>query len=194
MATYHGVKFKTIFKAHIQPSFDQIEELIGWCNIFAEYELAPTYPGGSFGNLSVMTDNGMLLTSSGVDLGGKLTIADFVLVHDCNLDTFEMTATGIKEPSSETPVHFSLYKKRPEIRAIFHGHHQKMLDFSKYLDLDETSNEQPYGTPELVNEVLCLSSKNFILMKNHGFLSLAPSMQVAGEKTLEILSKINQMV
>ena len=188
---YHGVKFRTQFlQGNVQ--FQNINELIEWCNIFAKHELAPTHPEGSYGNLSVRFDGGMLITATSVDLGAKLSAQNFVYVSECNYEDFLVTATGAKAPSSETPIHWALYNARPEIQAIFHGHDQSILDAADTINIPVTSQEQEYGSLELVKEVLALKQHNFFVMRNHGFISLGKTMNEAGNLALDVLQRLKK--
>jgi len=188
---YHGVKFKTTFLNEIVPISPHINELINWCNMFAQNELAPSHPEGTYGNLSIRLNNGILFTATSLDLGKSLQNTDFVFVHDCNFETYEITVSGNRAPSSETPIHWSLYQLRPDINAIFHGHQDELLKYAKDLNIPETANEQEYGSPALVAEVKKMAHHNFFNMKNHGFISMGESMEIAGNLALANLKKIN---
>lgn len=70
----------------------------------------------SGGNLSLKDENGDIwITPAGVDKG-SLTREDIVRVNSDN------TINGIHQPSSELAFHKSIYKKRPDIKAIIHAH------------------------------------------------------------------------
>ena len=54
----------------------------------------------------------------------------------------------------------------------------------------ETEKEEEYGTVALVQGVLdVLGENNFLIMKNHGFISLGKTMQEAGELSLKMLER-----
>ena len=190
---YHGVKFGTKFEHETFQNIAQMDELKSWCNIFAKNGLAPSHPSGTFGNLSIRYGNAIIITATSLDLGKSLYHSDFVLVQDCNFESFEIIVSGNKPPSSETPVHWSLYQLRPDINAIFHGHHDKLLKYTDILNIPETDTEQPYGSLALVEEVNKLSSHNFFNMINHGFISMGKTTQDAGNLALKYLLKLNQM-
>ena len=189
---YHGVKFKTSFIGESYPMSSHLEELSMWCNLFAERGLAPTHPEGTYGNLSVRFEDGIIITATSLNLGKKLVNSDFIFVQACNFKTYEISVYGKRAPSSETPIHWALYQMRPDINAIFHGHHESLLHLAGILQIPETEEEQPYGSPALVNEVKKLASKNFFNMKNHGFISMGISMQKAGDLALEQLEKLSK--
>ena len=187
---YSGVKFKIILKDAELPVDSRIEELRYWCKIFHKKKLAPPYQGGSYGNLSFRLKSGenkFIITGTCIGLKEDLTDDCFVKVTNCDIPKVLIFAEGKRYPSSESMLHFSIYNQRPDVNAIFHGHCKEILQSAKILGIPETENEESYGTIELVNSVLKITDKNnFICIKNHGFISLANSMNEAGEKSLEI--------
>lgn len=54
-----------------------------------------------------------------------------------------------------------------------------------------TAREQPYGTTELVSEILsALDGHRFVVMRNHGFVSFGTTMKEAGREAEEILRRV----
>lgn len=192
--TYQGVKFKTVFENKLAPSDTRIEDLKYWCRIFHEKNLAPPYPGGSFGNLSfrIRNDtNNFIITGSRIGLKNSLTNDSFVEVVNCDFENKIIYVNGTREPSSESMLHFAIYKSHPEINAIFHGHCAELLENSSKLEIPTTSKEESYGTMELVNSVLEIIDKNdMVMMKKHGFIALGTTMEEAGEIVLTYLERI----
>jgi S-methyl-5-thioribose-1-phosphate isomerase len=191
---YQGVKFKTIFENKLAPSDTRIEDLKYWCRIFHEKNLAPPYPDGSFGNLSFRIkkgENRFIITGSRIGLKSSLTNDSFVEVANCDFENKIIYVNGTREPSSESMLHFAIYKARPEINSIFHGHCVELLENASKLKIPTTSKEESYGTIELINSVLEIINKNnIIMMKNHGFIAMGKTMKEAGEITLKYLEKI----
>ena len=175
---YAGVKFKTIFLEKKEITDKRIDQLILWSRKLAELGLSPKYENGSAGNLSFRTEKGFVITGSRTDLS-KIKESDFVEVFECDTNKKELYAIGLKEPSSESFLHFSIYKKRKDINVIFHVHDDVVLKSS---NLIITAKEQPYGSLELVNEVLkVLDNNDYILMKNHGSLALGKTIEETGK-------------
>lgn len=86
------------------------------------YEKGMTTTSG--GNLSIMDDDGNIwITPAGVDKGG-LTRKDIVCIHE------DGTIDGIHRPSSEFPFHQSVYRRRPDIKAVLHAHPPALVAFS----------------------------------------------------------------
>ena len=71
---------------------------------------------GTWGNLSIRTDDGfMVITPSGADYE-TLTPKDLAVV---NLKTGEQEGG---KPSSEKPLHWAVYMDRPNAGAVIHTH------------------------------------------------------------------------
>ena len=78
----------------------------------------------SGGNLSIMDSDGNIwITPAGVDKG-TLTRRDIVCVHP------DGTCEGPHKPSSELPFHASVYKMRPDLKAVLHAHPPALVAFS----------------------------------------------------------------
>ncbi len=200
MEQYQGVKFKVQFIEEKILDFPIQNELITWGKRLSEMGCIPTYPHpedphiiSSAGNLSARIGNRFIITAAGSNLG-KLTNDDFVEILKVDIYSKTITANGIKEPSSETMLHNSIYQKRHDVQVIFHGHHKEMLGQCEKLGLKSTKRWYPYGTLELmesVSEVLGKNS-NIIIMKDHGFLSFGKTCQQAGNLVIQVLSKIKK--
>ncbi len=183
---YTGPKFKTILEKNNTPYDEKIKELMFWCREFDKLNLAPLNETCSSGNLSFRSDNGFIITAAGKDMS-KITVNDLVKVKKCNINRNEVEAVGITEPSSESFLHWFIYQNRKDINAIFHGHSRVILEKADKMNLIKTKRERPYGSIELAKEVLrVLDKNNYIVMTNHGFLSLGRTMKEAGELAIKI--------
>ncbi len=191
--TYQGVKFRIEIVRKEFPKDSMIEELKKWCREFHVHNFAPPYKGGSYGNLSFRLEDGkdsFIITGSRVGLKDQLSDDCFVKVSSVDLKKKIVYAYGMREPSSESMLHFAIYQARKDVGAIFHGHCQKILSNANKLKILETTKEEPYGTIELVQRVSeILDQESFVIMKNHGFVSLGRTMKDAGELTLQMLRK-----
>jgi len=87
----------------------------------------------SGGNLSIMDNDGNIwITPASIDKG-SLTRHDIVCVKP------DGEIVGNHKPSSELPFHESVYKMRPDLRAVLHAHPPALVAFSiarKLPDLD----------------------------------------------------------
>ncbi|MBU0630514.1 MAG: class II aldolase/adducin family protein [Candidatus Margulisbacteria bacterium] len=183
-------KFTTEFLDRQVPGDPRIDELKKWCDQFTQSGLMPSYEGGVYGNLSfrLKPENRFIITSSGM----KETSAaeSFVKVDRVDLEQKIVYAAGQREPSSESMFHYLIYQKRPEVNAVFHGHCQKLLDNQARLGLVSTEWEKPYGTMELADQIMTVLGKNdFLIIKNHGFISLGKNMAAAGDLALKTMAR-----
>lgn len=183
---YQGVKFRTEVIGREVPQSPRIKELKYWCRKFSSQGFAPVYEGGSYGNLSFRLQESkdqFIITASGIDLGEELSDDCFVKVEDCDLKKGVVYASGEREPSSESILHFVIYHERKDVNVIFHGHSKNILEQANELGIPQTSKEEPCGPNELVRRVFLeiLDDKAFLIMKNHGFISLGRTMREAGE-------------
>ncbi|MEA2035940.1 MAG: class II aldolase/adducin family protein [Nanoarchaeota archaeon] len=189
---YCGVKFRTIFRNKTVPKDKRVSQLIHWCNEFNRMGFTPGSQG-SAGNLSFRTDKGFIISCSRADFS-DVSESDFVEVVGIDIDLKVVQVDGVKGPSSESFMHGRIYSKRKDVNAVFHGHSDDFLKWKEELDLPITKKEEPAGTIELMNEVVkVLGTNNFILIKNHGFLSLSDSMDCAGNITMEKFSQLRKI-
>jgi ribulose-5-phosphate 4-epimerase/fuculose-1-phosphate aldolase len=181
---YSGVKFKTVMKGTSPPVDARIEELRSWCKAFHEQGLAPEYPGGSYGNLSFRISDGsnsFIITGTCIGMKGDLNDDCFVTVEECDFENRVIYANGTRLPSSESMMHYAVYKQRPDIRAIFHGHSPEILKLAEERNLPITPEEHPYGSLELAHAVAALAaSEDFFIIRNHGFVALGEDLVDAG--------------
>ena len=191
--TYCGIKFRTIFNKKAIPNDPNIPELVGWCRQFNASGFTPKYDGGSCGNLSFRSDNGFIVSCSQADFS-VVDENDFVELLQVDLIKKEVLVNGKKEPSAESFMHNEIYKRRKDINAIFHGHSNEFLTFGQKLNLPMTKKEYPGGSIELMKEVAkILDNNNFILLKNHGFLSLGDSMGTAGNLAVKRYTQLQRV-
>ena len=187
------VKFRTEIIGKEIPQDPRIGELKYWCGEFHRFNLAPLYKGGSLGNLSFRLKSGedpFIITGSRIDLQGELLDDYFMTVHSCNLKEGIVYASGTKEPSSESRLHFAIYNQRKDVNAVFHGHSREILSRSDKLMIPITNEKASYGSMELVQSVLeILDDKFFLVIKGHGFISLGKTMKEAGELALQMYKR-----
>ena len=190
------VKFRVEFLSRDVPDDERVGQLRQWCVRFDQSGLTPPFEGvgRSLGNLSFRlrpNDPAFVITASTLMSKQDLTPADFVTVFRCDLERRTVYAAGARDPSSESLMHFEIYNRRPDVAAIFHGHDKQITARAALLDLPETEEFRPPGTPELLAQVMAiLDEEPFLVMKNHGFLSLGPTMDEAGNQALQIREKL----
>ena len=178
---YVGTKFRTIFARREAPRDVPPAELVTWCHRWAALGLG----GDTAGNLSCRTAEGFLINRTAGDLGA-ITPGEFVEVLAADIGGRVVTVAGRFEPSSESLLHAGIYAARHEVNAICHGHCAPLLAAAERLGLPATAREQPYGTPELVSEVLAVLGQNpLVIMRGHGFVTLGRTMDEAAQFALE---------
>jgi len=159
------------------------EELIKYGTIAGKKGYTP----GISGNISARMDDKIIITSSG-SANGFLSEEDFSII-DLEGNFIE----GNPKPSSERFLHVEYYKKRPEIKSVFHMHSPYLTAFAaagKALD-EKVSPEIIYcfkeipiaqyaipGSKDLVDKTsLFFKDYDIVLMQNHG--------AVTGAKTIK---------
>ncbi|MEM0139805.1 MAG: class II aldolase/adducin family protein [Ferroplasma sp.] len=158
---------------------------------------------GSWGNISMRADDGaVIITPSGTDYD-KASEEDMV-VTDINGNIID----GKLKPSSERLMHYAIYKKREDIKAIVHTHsvYSSVLsvinlpvpaiteDTAMLLGREVNVSEYALtGTQELADRVVSgLGKNNATIMKNHGAVSVGPDMKraITASQVLEKSAKI----
>ncbi len=141
------------------------------------------YKGGltttSGGNLSILDDDGDIwITPSGIDKG-TLTRSDMCRVKP------DGTVLGPHKPSVELPFHATVYKRRPDLRAVLHAHPPALVAFSVARVLPDTRlvanawrtlgsiTMAPYALPgsqTLGDNIAAKFEEGFdiVVMENHG--------------------------
>jgi L-fuculose-phosphate aldolase len=157
----------------------------------------------SGGNLSILGENGEIwITPTGVDKG-TLTRGDVCMV------TPDGTVTGPHKPSVELPFHTTVYKRRPDLRAVLHAHPPAIVAFSVARVLPDTRlvanayrtlgtiTMAPYAVPgsQLLGDGIAAEfEKGFdiVFMENHGVVIGADSLFNAFMKleTLEATARL----
>ncbi len=193
---YQGLKYKVIMLGDQCPDHPLIPELIHWCGRFHDSGLAPAYPGGSYGNLSFRIKAGeepFIITGTCIGLKDDLCSDHLVRVERADLQANTVYACGSRMPSSESMMHWAVYRERPEIMAVFHGHSPEILRHHSLLGLAVSGQEWPYGSTELAGCMAGLArSHDFFIAREHGFISLGKDMEQAGQMAFEILSKAQE--
>jgi L-fuculose-phosphate aldolase len=157
------------------------EQLVMMLDRIYHYGMTTT----SGGNLSMLDSNGDIwITPSGIDKG-SLTGSDIVRVKP------DGTIIGKHQPSCELPFHRSIYRNRPDIKAIVHAHPPALVSFSMVRKIPRTKllpeldsicgavKMAEYGLPgstDLGNKISAVfkSGVNIVMLENHGVV-------VAGE-------------
>lgn len=178
------IKFRNIFSNRKIIKNKRICKLTEWCKKFNKMGFT-SEKNRSAGNLSFRTNNGFIISCSKSNFS-NITPKEFTEVINVDIDKNVAYTRGLKEPSSESFMHSAIYNKRREINAIFHGHCDNFIKFGEKFNIKTTLTERPAGSLELMQEVIKVLDKHyFLLIKNHGFLSLGRSMDGAGNLAIK---------
>jgi ribulose-5-phosphate 4-epimerase/fuculose-1-phosphate aldolase len=202
---YVGVKFSASMRGAPPASVAadaRARELCNWSLRFHDFGLRPDYrkPDGgaaSAGNLSFRLRAGepaFVITPAGTPAVG-LAPSELVLVDrvdEARRVVYARGAAGF-EPSSEAIMHSAVYAARRDVAAVFHGHSDEIVKRAGELGLAVTPSFHDYGTLELAREaVATLGKRGFVVLKEHGFLSVGASLREAGEQALRVREQAMQ--
>ena len=147
------------------------------------------------GNVSIRLDERVAITPTGCAYG-TLTAADVVVV-----DLERNVIDGDLLPSSETPLHLSVYAAKPDARAIVHTHSVHATAVStlvrelpaihyQIVTLGGPVPVAPYrtfGTPELADVVTqAMQDRSAVLMQNHGATTIGATVDQALARTITL--------
>lgn len=143
------------------------------------------------GNISMRFEDRYLITPSQVD---KETLSADMIVEIDEAGNVLNPECGTKA-SSEYKMHIQAYKVRPDVMAVIHDHSAyatayavagqpiRTRGFAEMLEFFQEVPVVPYGTPG-TPEIAAgfeqyLPEYNAVLLENHGFLAVAPNLQLA---------------
>ncbi len=150
---------------------------------------------GKSGNVSARTDDGFLVTPTGLAYDATQP-ADVVAM------TQDGTARGPRPPSSEWRFHRDIYTARGEVRAIVHAHSpfatslaclrrdippfHYMIAIAGGKDI-RCAAYATFGTQELSDHALrALEGRNACLLANHGMIAVGASLAAALALAVEV--------
>jgi len=188
------IRFNSIFVSYHVPRDPRIKELRKWCGKFQKYGLTPEFEGHHTGNLSFRSKEGFTITSSGMKNRKNLPDESFVCIKDYDTKTNTFYVEGNQTPSSESLMHHLIYITCKEINSVFHGHNDLIVAKAKKMGLSVTKKEYESGTVDLAKEVLnVLGDNKFVVLKNHGFVSVGKTMNEAGSFSLSTLRRSKEV-
>jgi L-fuculose-phosphate aldolase len=145
----------------------------------------------TWGNVSarVLEPKFIVITPSGL-CKGLLNSSDMV-----TMDLDGKIVDGIRKPSSETPMHLAIYRKRPDVNAIIHTHSPFATSFAvARVEIPVVEEELAavvggsvrvaryavFGTEKLGRNVCeALGDKNAVLLQNHGVVTVGHTLKEA---------------
>jgi ribulose-5-phosphate 4-epimerase/fuculose-1-phosphate aldolase len=178
---YVGIKFEaTCERCETPAECARLHEAFRVCGErLASHGMAPA----NGGNLSQAVTGGIVITTAGCNLG-IIEPDELALVRGCSLDEARVRYAGVAQPSSETMMHWLIYRDFPAAGAVVHAHDDATSSLAALRsDTPETPREEPYGTVALAR----LAAQTFaaggeiIVLKNHGYLATGPDLERAVE-------------
>jgi L-ribulose-5-phosphate 4-epimerase len=193
METYTGIKFKYV-RNGITFDFDQqLTELNNWAFIFSGLGLTPVHPGGAYGNQSYRVGgNSFIITKSGMTPKRDFSLDNYVLIEGFDHDKETFFIKGLCEPSSESLLHFSIYRAIANVGAVLHGHSKLFQEYAGKLAIPVTPTFNPYGTFALADSAVKLlqTKTDLIQLKDHGFVAIGKDIQTAGNLVLDYYQRL----
>jgi len=155
---------------------------------------------GAAGNLSMRSEEGMLLTPSGMAYP-DLAPEDIVFMD------LDGNSEGLRQPSSEWRFHLDIYRQREDVQAIVHAHpvhcaalaclNRSIPAFHYMVAVAGGRNIRcaqyaTFGTQALSDHVIAaLADRNACLMANHGLIALGQSLSGALALAVEVENLAN---
>ncbi len=188
MTVFFGRNFKTMVREEKIPETPQTRELLKWCTILNNMTLLH----GTRGEISFRTPPGFAITGNGARLN-RLDPRQVVEVLEYSQMENALYVKGRMEPSEEALLHYAIYRKRPDINAIFHIHDSTMLNAHYDLGIPIISQSSP-------DDILAaLGKEDAIAIKGNGLIFLGPSLEDAGnlivrKSTEEFRKRLGRML
>jgi len=148
------------------------------------------------GNLSVLLDDGGILTTATGSHKGNLNADDLVRLDPAG------SIQGRTHPSSELPMHLAIYAERPDVRGIVHAHPPVATGYAvagrplpagalaEIVAMLGCVPTAPYATPstqELADSVReSIRQFDVVLLANHGAVAVGPDLEQAKERMVQL--------
>jgi ribulose-5-phosphate 4-epimerase/fuculose-1-phosphate aldolase len=186
--------FDTIVVERTPPQHPRAQDILRWAATLASWGFAPSYGPGDHGNLSCRTPRGLLVSAretrkSGLQPDDLVEVVGMTPGHGRPA----LECRGLKLPSTDAWMHLRMYALRPDIHAILHGHDTVALAQAGSLGLPVTDQSAAMPSVELVDDACALAARHdYLVLRDHGFLALASSLDEAGKLARRIADKARQ--
>ena len=174
---YVGVKFRPVPSSHkLLPKAEGLYEVFrSTGGRLRDYGMTPA----NGGNLSIRHGKGFIVTAAGCNLG-CIETDELIFVEQCDVASEAVFYHGPFAPSSESIMHWLIYRNRPEAQAIIHAH-DELATKSGFLKgrIEESRREEPYGTVALARMAIETfeRAERIIVLKNHGYVAAGESLE-----------------
>lgn len=174
-ATEGVIKFRLDFHPALPPASAIITELNAWRTLL--YRLALTgrhprrYGGLAYGNVSQReTQDRFFISGTQTAHKERLTVKDYCLVLDFDLQGNWIRAEGPIRPSSEALTHAAIYAANAGAKSVLHVHSPEIWEWHRSLGIPATRIDIAYGTPEMaraIQEAMLEGDAPIICMRGH---------------------------
>jgi ribulose-5-phosphate 4-epimerase/fuculose-1-phosphate aldolase len=170
------------------------EEIVCYAGRIAKLDLAPNTQG----NLSARDPDSGLVAITPHDYPYEAMMPDDVVF----LELAGKVVTGHREPSHETAVHLTVYRERPDVRAIVHaepiyvnifgvlGRPIPPVVVSQLLAVGGDTPVMPFmpsGSEAFGLEMLrAMGDRNAVIWAQHGCLTIGPDLEAAFRVTVAL--------
>ncbi len=142
---------------------EQFTQLAAWRTILRQLDLIGRHPhrydGFAYGNLSVRDHadpQRFYITASQTGGDVDFDLAQLVRIDRWDAERFDVCATGVAPPSSESITHGMVYAADPTIAWVMHVHTPIIWRKALQLGLPVTAEDVSYGSPAMANAVSAL--------------------------------------
>lgn len=207
------IKFQLRFIPARPLPYDDLREINAWRRIMVLTRLIGQdprrYGGLGYGNISQRLerlgapDQQRPFVISGTQTGHlvDLTEEQYATVLACHPEQNLIVAEGPIRPSSESLTHGAVYALDDSLRCVVHSHSPHIWRHARALDIPVTSEDVPYGTPEMAEEVRRLfrdtpvRERLIFAMGGHedGVVSFGQTVEQAGTVLLQYLARAYQL-
>jgi len=186
-----SIAFSSVFLTKNPQNDPRVQQLADW----GKKLLSSGMVKGTEGNLSFRTRLGFIITGTDVGLD-KLTPETVSEITGVvyGLNKTSVYVKGIAVPSRETIMHSQIYEERADVNIIFHVHDSEITSKAEKIGIPVTAKEQAPGSLELAKEAVNLLKFNkdlkYFVLRNHGSVILAETMDEAGKLIAETHRKV----
>jgi ribulose-5-phosphate 4-epimerase/fuculose-1-phosphate aldolase len=178
-----GTLFDVTVRRRHAPQHPAAEGLIAAARSFHSAGLTPSYGRGDHGNFSCRTADGFLISGRETS---KAALRPGQLVHVVGCEPrgkgVSLICEGLVPPSTDTLMHAMIYRRRPDVAAILHGHDDEVLRQAEAFGLPVTRCSARANSRQVVEEVQALcASHDYVVLRDHGFVAVGSGLDGAVE-------------
>ncbi len=188
------IKFNCTWEEKLISEEIDLEEINNWTAYLKRELLLGVDPEGvGYGNVSLrQTDKTFLITGSQTAKYPDLERKDYAIVEKYDFIANAVHCHGLTKASAESLSHAIVYQAEKSINAVVHVHSNHLWE--KFIDKLPTTEEVPYGTPEMAFAIQkVIKEENMksglIIMAGHqdGVLAFGASLKEAVLKILAVI-------